>query len=55
MSSALRQDDFYISPEQYLAAEQLSEEKHEHVAGKIYAMAGANAAHERIAGTSPEN
>ena len=47
--TALLKDDYYITPEQYLVAERLSEVKHEYVAGKVYAMAGASAAHERIA------
>ena len=47
--TALLKDDYYISPEQYLEAERYREVKHEYVAGKVYAMAGASAAHERIA------
>ena len=47
--TALRKDDYYITPEQYLVAERFSEVKHEYVAGKVYAMAGTSAAHDRIA------
>jgi Uma2 family endonuclease len=48
MTTALRREDYFVTPEQYLASERLSETKHEYVAGKIYAMAGASVAHERI-------
>lgn len=46
--TALVKDDYYISPEQYLEAERHREVKHEYVAGKVYAMAGASAVHDRI-------
>ena len=46
--TALLKDDYYITPEQYLVAERISEVKHEYVAGKVYAMAGTSAAHDRI-------
>lgn len=39
-----------ISVEDYLSGEQLSDVKHEYIAGKVYAMAGASWAHNRIAG-----
>jgi Uma2 family endonuclease len=35
----------YISPEEYLAGEQLSEVKHEYIDGEVYAMAGASDDH----------
>ena len=47
--TALLKDDYYITPEQYLVAERISEVKHEYVAGKVYAMAGTSAAHDRMA------
>ena len=49
MSTALGRDDYYITPEQYLAAEELSEVKHEYLAGKVFAMAGATRHHNVIA------
>ncbi len=48
MSTSLRIEDYYISPDDYLAAERVSDTRHEYVAGKIYAMAGASVWHERI-------
>ena len=38
----------WISVEDYLAAEQLSDVRHEYVAGAIYAMAGAGDEHIEI-------
>jgi Uma2 family endonuclease len=40
----------YISPQDYLAGEELSPIKHEYINGEIYAMAGASDAHVTIAG-----
>ncbi|HAX78943.1 MAG TPA: hypothetical protein DCY88_24730 [Cyanobacteria bacterium UBA11372] len=40
----------YISPEEYLAGEEISPIKHEYIRGEVYAMAGANDAHVTIAG-----
>ena len=40
----------YLSVEDYLAGERESEQKYEYVDGKAYAMAGASANHNRIAG-----
>ena len=42
--------DHWISPEAYLAGEQLSDIRHEYACGQVFAMAGASAAHHRIAG-----
>ena len=39
----------YISVEEYLSGEQLSDVKHEYIAGQVYAMAGASWWHNRIA------
>lgn len=41
MSSALRKEDIYVSPEEYLAVERDSATKHEYVAGTVYALAGS--------------
>jgi Uma2 family endonuclease len=40
----------YISPEEYLKLEELSQIKHEYIQGEIYAMAGASDAHVTVAG-----
>ncbi len=40
----------WISEEDYLAGELISEIKHEYIDGHVYAMAGASRNHERIAG-----
>lgn len=48
MSSTLRVEDVYMTPEEYLAAERVSEMKHEYVAGVVYAMAGGSRNHARI-------
>ena len=49
MGNALRAE-YYISPEDYLAGERVSQQKHEYLAGVIYAMAGTTIGHGRIAG-----
>ena len=41
---------FYISPELYLEAEQVSPIKHEYRRGQVYAMVGAKKPHIVIAG-----
>lgn len=40
----------YISPEEYLQMEKISDLKHEYIDGQVYAMAGASDAHVTIAG-----
>lgn len=40
----------YISPEEYLQAEEISPVKHEYIDGQVYAMAGANDAHVTLTG-----
>ena len=42
--------EYYISVEDYLAGERISQQKHEYLAGVIYAMAGTTIDHNRIAG-----
>jgi Uma2 family endonuclease len=46
--SALLASSQLISPEDYLAGELLSEERHEYIAGVVHAMAGASAVHNII-------
>lgn len=38
----------WLSPEDYLAGEQVADYKHEYVDGKVYAMAGANDGHVQV-------
>ncbi len=40
----------YISPQDYLAGEELSPIKHEYIDGEVYAMAGASDPHVTVAG-----
>jgi Uma2 family endonuclease len=48
--SALRRPSNWISPEEYLAGELVSEVRHEYFAGEVVAMAGASVNHNIIAG-----
>lgn len=48
--SVLRDFPQWISPEEYLAEEELREIRHEYLNGDIYAMAGTTVDHNRIAG-----
>ena len=50
MGNALRNDDYYISPDDYLAGERVSANKHEYLAGVVHMMAGTSIGHDRIAG-----
>ena len=49
-SHAVMASQGFISVEEYLAFEDSSRIKHEYVAGRVYAMNGANQAHSCIAG-----
>lgn len=42
----------HLTPAEYLALERAGEERHEYLAGKIYAMAGGSKRHNRIAGSA---
>jgi Uma2 family endonuclease len=42
--------EYYTSVEDYLAGERVSQQKHEYLAGVIYAMAGTTVQHDLIAG-----
>lgn len=48
MQTAVQND--YVSVEDYLAAEELSEVRHEYLGGLVYAMAGETTAHNQIVG-----
>lgn len=50
MSSLLQQRDDFISEQEYLEGEKISEIKHEYIDGEVYAMAGASKNHQRIIG-----
>lgn len=43
--------DTFIPVDDYLSGEQLSEVRHEYIAGEVHAMAGASLAHNDIAGS----
>jgi Uma2 family endonuclease len=47
---ALRKEDIYVTPEEYLAGERLADTKHEYLAGVVHAMSGGSLAHARISG-----
>jgi Uma2 family endonuclease len=42
--------EYYISPEEYLEGEKVSQIKHEYIDGEVYAMAEASDAHVTITG-----
>jgi Uma2 family endonuclease len=48
MSPVLRSEDAFVTVEEYLAAEKLSDTKHDYLAGAVYAMAGASRAHNQV-------
>ena len=48
--SALQQRTVFISETEYLDGEHISDIKHEYIDGEVYAMSGASANHNRIAG-----
>ena len=48
--SAVSQSQRWISPEEYMQGELLTDIRHEYFAGEIVAMAGASLNHNRIAG-----
>lgn len=54
MSGAERAE-YYSTPEDYLAGERVSQQKHEYLAGVIYAMAGTTVGHDRLAGNIYRN
>lgn len=47
--SALLLPESYLTVEEYLAREERSDVKHEHLGGDVYAMSGASTSHNRIA------
>ncbi|HEY5895263.1 MAG TPA: Uma2 family endonuclease [Chthoniobacterales bacterium] len=48
--TAVTEISHWISPEEYLEGELLSEVRHEYLGGNVYAMAGTSTDHNRIAG-----
>ena len=48
MGSAQVIEDYYVTPEEYLAGELIAKERHEYVAGIVYAMSGTTIGHWRI-------
>jgi Uma2 family endonuclease len=50
MAPALAPSHHFLSVEEYLEGERLSEIRHEYVGGQVYAMAGGSDDHNRIAG-----
>ena len=48
MASALQVEAEYVTPEEYLAGEAVSDVRHEYLAGVVYAMSGTTMTHGRI-------
>ena len=48
--TAVAWEQNWITPEEYLTGEQMSDIRHEYACGRVYAMAGSSATHNRIAG-----
>ncbi|WP_017652254.1 Uma2 family endonuclease [Fortiea contorta] len=46
----INESNYYISPEEYLEGEKVSQIKHEYIDGQVYAMAGASDAHVTVTG-----
>jgi Uma2 family endonuclease len=44
----IKKREYYISPEEYLEGEKVSQVKHEYIDWEVYAMAGASDAHVTI-------
>jgi Uma2 family endonuclease len=47
--TTLERPGYLKTPEEYLAAERVAEQRHEYLAGAVYGMAGATIDHQRIA------
>ncbi len=47
--TTLEHPNYLKTPEEYLAAERVAEQRHEYLAGTVYSMAGATADYQRIA------
>ena len=50
MGQAQAVEDYYVTPEEYLAGESVADERHEYVGGVVYAMSGTTSRHGRIVG-----
>lgn len=46
---ALAAEDIHISIEEYIQGEEISEIRHEYIAGNVYAMSGGTMGHQRVA------
>ena len=50
MGYAQAVEDYYVTPEEYLAGELMADERHEYVIGVVYSMSGTTSRHGRIVG-----